>query len=394
MLISMKYSDRICSAGETLERVLPLLGTHGVTRLARITGLDRIGIPVWNAIRPNARSIAIHQGKGIQDVDAKVSATMEALERAVAEDPQVSIREATIEALQAEGVRYEDLAALIGARQDRIAHDDQVEWATGVDLSTQERVMIPKDALVLDRTRPNRYWLSSDGLASGNTEEEAIFHGLLERIERDAETLWLLKSAAKRAASAVDPSSFSDPVLNSLIDKVEVASFRLQLFDMTSDLNVPVFAALLAPMEHSALRYIDVTNGSGAHPVAVRAAIRAVTEAVQSRLTLISGARDDVPPESYNKPAGDHIQAELVASAVPWAGRSLAHPHETIASMLKAIMHQIETRRAGPIIAVRLNPDENRMAVVKVLATKLENPEGQRRQAHGGRALSKMLTFQ
>ena len=81
------YSDRICGPEETWSRIEALLPRFGVTRLSRLTGLDRVGIPVWNAVSPNARSIVINQGKGITDIDAKVSAAMEALERAIAEPP-------------------------------------------------------------------------------------------------------------------------------------------------------------------------------------------------------------------------------------------------------------------------------------------------------------------
>ena len=80
--LSSSYSDRAIPPEETWRRVEPLLRQHGITRLARLTGLDRIGIPVWNAVAPNARSIVINQGKGITDIDARVSAAMEALERA------------------------------------------------------------------------------------------------------------------------------------------------------------------------------------------------------------------------------------------------------------------------------------------------------------------------
>ena len=83
------YSDRICGPEQTWSRIEALLPRFGVTRLSRLTGLDRIGIPVWNAVSPNARSIVINQGKGIADIDAKVSAAMEALERAVAGEPLV-----------------------------------------------------------------------------------------------------------------------------------------------------------------------------------------------------------------------------------------------------------------------------------------------------------------
>ena len=55
---------RICTAQQTLDRILPIKHEFGITRLANVTGLDRIGLPVALAIRPNARSIAVSQGKG------------------------------------------------------------------------------------------------------------------------------------------------------------------------------------------------------------------------------------------------------------------------------------------------------------------------------------------
>ncbi|VVT28228.1 YcaO-like family protein [Hoeflea sp. EC-HK425] len=389
----MIYSDRVCSAEETLERVAPLLATHGITRLARITGLDRIGIPVWNAIRPNARSIAIHQGKGIRDIDAKVSATMEALERAVAEDPIIRTRETSIAKLNAEGARSEALNGLIGAGQPPLQPLDVLGWVQGYDLASDQDVWVPEDAVRLDRTRPTRFWQSSDGLASGNTEDEAIFHALLERIERDAETLWQLEPVGKRTTTAIDPRSFHDPVIAHLIDRIEAAAFRLQLFDITSDLGVPAFSALLAPIDQRPLRYIDVTNGSGCHPIAVRAAIRAITEAVQSRLTLISGARDDVPPESYGWPAHADAVMELAAYSLPWTGKDLVPADLSVADMLPRLLETMEMGKIGPAIKVRLNAEEGRMAVVKLLVPKLENPKGDRRSAFGARALAKLLVF-
>src|SRR5690242_13034932 len=63
----------------------PLLG---ITRLAGQTGLDRTGIYCFAAIRPNSLTIASHQGKGMDELSAKLSAIMEAAEYAVAEAPE------------------------------------------------------------------------------------------------------------------------------------------------------------------------------------------------------------------------------------------------------------------------------------------------------------------
>ena len=67
-------------SGATLARVLPMAPRMGITRFAVLTGLDVLGIPVVAATRPNSRSIAVHQGKGVTLAAAKASAVMEAVE--------------------------------------------------------------------------------------------------------------------------------------------------------------------------------------------------------------------------------------------------------------------------------------------------------------------------
>src|SRR4051812_9830923 len=81
------YSDRAISAEEAVARIWPHLSDLGITRVARQTGLDRVGIPCWAAFRPNSKSLAGAQGKGLTDAAACASAVMEAAEVAVAEDP-------------------------------------------------------------------------------------------------------------------------------------------------------------------------------------------------------------------------------------------------------------------------------------------------------------------
>jgi ribosomal protein S12 methylthiotransferase accessory factor len=61
----LRGTHRIADPGETLARVRPHMASIGVTRLGNITGLDHIGIPVAIAVRPNSRSVAVSQGKGL-----------------------------------------------------------------------------------------------------------------------------------------------------------------------------------------------------------------------------------------------------------------------------------------------------------------------------------------
>ncbi len=374
---------------------MPLLGRYGITRLSRLTTLDNNGIPVWNAVAPNARSIVINQGKGITDIDAKVSAAMEALERAVACDPRAETITTSWKALADAGEAVEPLPCLIATRQEDIGPDDRVEWIKGLDLVSGRAVFVPFEAVTLDRTRPGcRFWQSSDGLASGNTRSEATLHGLLERIERDAYVLWQVGSAASSLRRCIDPRSLEDPIVSSLMDRLESAGLMLRLFDISSDIGIPCYSALLAPADvlgRRHARYLDVMHGSGAHPNPVRAIIRALTETAQSRLTFISGARDDIDPEAFERPLPEATRRSLAAMPQQVRLQTAALPHGAEALLAYTLTH-LEKAGIGSAIAVSLTDEDIPFSVVKVLVPELENPEGGRKRRFGDRAISQTLT--
>ena len=77
--------ERACAPEVTLGRIRPYFGDLGITRVGLVTGLDRVGVPVGMAVRPNGLSLSVHQGKGLTEAAALVSAAMEAVEVALAE---------------------------------------------------------------------------------------------------------------------------------------------------------------------------------------------------------------------------------------------------------------------------------------------------------------------
>ncbi|WEZ85506.1 YcaO-like family protein (plasmid) [Rhizobium sp. 32-5/1] len=388
------YSDRICSADETLSRITPFLPSYGITRVSRLTDLDTIGVPVWSAVSPNARSIVIHHGKGITDADARVSATMEALERAIAGNPSIDTIAATRASLRAERQAVNSLDGLIAQGQMDITDEETIEWVRGTDVLSKSNTWVPREAIVLDRTpEVVRFWQSSDGLASGNTLQEASFHGVLERIERDAETLWNIADAEHRLKTCCDPFGFQDPVIDGLVGRIDGAALVLRLFDITSDIGIACFAAFLAPTAiatKSHPRFIDVTKGSGAHPDPVRAAIRAITEAIQSRLTYISGARDDIYPEIFKRPLPLEILSYFAAhpKAMPLQKTTGSVQLDV---MFDSILRHLRSRSIGSVVMVPLTPPDFPFSVAKVLVPDLENPPGARKRRFGPRAISKAL---
>ncbi len=73
-------THRTTAPDDTLARVASAARQIGITRLGNVTGLDRIGIPVTVAVRPNSRSFSVSQGKGLGLSQALASALMEAIE--------------------------------------------------------------------------------------------------------------------------------------------------------------------------------------------------------------------------------------------------------------------------------------------------------------------------
>ena len=388
------YFDRMRHPDETVLAMRSKFPEFGITRLARLTGLDQIGIPVWAATRPNARTLAVSQGKGLDDAAARASATMEAIEVAVAERPNRPHRRATTAELRGEGRRVQRLDMLLRKGVTPPADDELLAWIEGLDLVSGEAVHVPLEAAILcDGREPVRWWQSTDGLASGNVFWEAALHGLTERIERDAMTLWTLRDDRAVAAACVDVAAFGDAELMRLERIVAGAGFHLRLFDVTSDLGIPVIFAVISPVPNGheeKWKHFDLSAGSGCHPDPVRAAIRALTEAAQSRLTTIAAARDDFEPARYSaKLAGD-----LLAYVRATPRRGPVRPAEPLgprAGWIDAMVGRLARGGVREVIVVPLETGENDFAVAKVFAPDLENPPGDRARTFGPRAVRAMM---
>lgn len=388
------YFDRMRPPDATVAAMRPKFSEFGITRLACLTGLDEIGIPVWAATRPNARTLAVSQGKGLDDAAARASATMEAIEVAVAERAERPHRRATTSELRAEGRRLQRLDMLLRRGVRAPGDDEPIAWIEGLDLLSGEGVFVPLEAAVLcDGRVPVRWWQSTDGLASGNVFWEATLHGLCERIERDALTLWTLRDdhAVERACVAVE--AFADAELSRLDAVVSRAGFRLRLFDVTSDLGIPVIFSVISPVPNGhedKWKHFDLSAGSGCHPDPVRAAIRAVTEAAQSRLTTIAAARDDFEPARYSAKLKGDLLTYVRARPNPAPVRA-PEPLGPRTGWIDAMVERLRRGGVGEAIVVPLATGEDDYAVAKVFAPELENPPGDRGQTFGPRAVRAMM---
>jgi YcaO-like protein with predicted kinase domain len=390
------HSDRLHRAYETVARMRTMFPRFGITRLADVTGLDRIGIPVWMAIRPNAKTLAVSQGKGFTEAAAQASAVMEAAEIASAESFAVPRRIASGRDLMSAGEFPMSLNNLIARGEQLITETDEIAWVEGYDLLQEKTVWVPAEAAAIipaeGSGRRSRFWQSSDGLASGNVMLEAVVHGLCERVERDACVLWQFQSDQQVLEACVDPASLRDSGVNELAERIDRSGFQLRLFDVTSNTGVPVFFAVVAPKpdgHEKHWKHFDLSAGSGCHPSQARAAVRAITEAAQSRVTSITGARDDFDPNLYRTQLKADLTIYLQAEPKSRDGLAEEKPHEP-ADNLNFLLTRLNRIGVTSVIVVPIESDEHGFSVAKVLVPELEHPAGGRRQRFGLRAMNAM----
>lgn len=386
------YCDRVISPAETVRRLEPFLADFGITRVARQTGLDRIGIPCFAAFRPNATTLANSQGKGLDDDAARASAVMEAVEFAIAEDARLPIEGATTAELRAGGIQVFDTRRLMPIGQD-IPEDRSTAFVRGRDLLSGHPVMVPYEVVTIDlqgATLPtlNR---STNGLASGNTEDEAIFHGLCELVERDANAIHLArpKASAKRL---IDIRTIRDSEVLGLIEKIRSAGFDLWLIDQTTDLGIPCCEAIIGDPTYGYSRHFDLATGYGCHPVAARALIRAITEAAQTRVTNIAGSRDDFVPEEYDMALHQSFLEDLDGSSGEGIAMSMGMPPGTpLVALHRFLLERLQARGVTNITIVGMGGEPYGISVVKVFAPDLEDKAANRNWRPGKRYLRAMM---
>lgn len=378
-------SHRICPPEVTLERVKPLLAGAGITRMADITGLDRIGVPTVLAMRPNAPTLANASGKGFTRTAAMVSAAMEGIELHYGEefsprtcgDGHGAGLEATYRELERDGLVC-PLEHLPLTRSSIFEPDSPEDWVIGFDVAQQRPMAVPfacvgmRSSVFRERSRFS-FQVGSNGLSSGNAFLEALCSGLAEVVERDAVTCAKLRCGGHlELERRVDLESIADESVAELVDRFRSAGVGPVVYDCTGDTAVPVYMAyLLDDLKPST----GVFSGYGAHLHPAVAIVRALTEAAQSRAVYIAGSRDDLMSLEHRRMR--RVGAQRSSAAVSGGSVSATQlpPSAAAATFEQDCATFVERiRRVGldHVIVVDLAPPELPISVVRVVVPGLE----------------------
>jgi YcaO-like protein with predicted kinase domain len=375
-------THRLVSPEETLESVRRFFPVMGITRVADITGLDVIGLPVITVCRPNSRSVAVSLGKGLTLAAARASGVMESIEGFMAERITRPLLLGSVSDLRSSHPLV-DVDLLPRAAGSVYHPDAPLLWIEGRELLTGTPRWVPYEMVHTAYTLPRPtgtgcFIATSNGLASGNHLLEAISHAICETVERDAATLHSVRAPRDAASRRIDLRTVDDPGCLEALGRLDRVGMSVSVWDITSDVGVPAFTCRIAEVSQPPAVSAYDAEGMGCHPARNVALLRALTEAAQSRLGHISGARDDpsgwehaygmdeeAPPEPAPDPDGE---AARDFSAIP------VFDGDSFDADVAWELARLRSAGISEVVAVDLTHEDFGIPVVRVVVPGLEGP--------------------
>ena len=277
---------------EFLSKILKVRRKFEVTRVSFINGFAETKLPVAIAYRPNSKVLAQSGGKGISREQTLISALMESYECHTAENVDHSLIDTYQHAKKNMANPYKIATTLKDYRSV-----DPVRWCKAKNIYNSEDVYVPYSAVSLDFRnmsyihKREPMMLTSNGLASGSSWNDACISAIYEVIERHSITVNEMNKTDKKRK--VDQQTIESEDLIKLIKLLEGnEDLRVDLYDNTEWDDFPTYKSI-------------VTNGQmnwagfGTHSDPIIAATRAITEANQARMISISGSREDMNKNFY-----------------------------------------------------------------------------------------------
>lgn len=261
-------------------------------------------------------------GKGMTDVQAKLSGMCEAIERYSGvfrgDEPVIKAKYEDIadkalhpyEYLHFSDWQYDNRDWWNSTHKSdyhmvpfRFQEEREIEWTAFTDLATSKQVYVPTGYSYFGHPDIVDYFdtaCDANGNAAGNTLEEAIVQGFLELVERDSVGIWWYNMLQRQE---VDIDSFEIGYLTELQNYYKSIDRDLTVIDITSDLGVHTFAAVSKKVNREVQ---DIVLGFGSHLDPKIALLRAITE-VNQFMPCVSNSNEEGETDYwYDDPQAIH----------------------------------------------------------------------------------------
>ena len=246
-------------------------------------------------------------GKGSTAEQGEASALMEAIERysGIFQGDEIRTTKRFTDFSEGEAIRPNDILlfseAQYLARHSHTQHESQpapdpfdptakIEWSPVWSLRDNRFRYVPTSLLYFFYSGPAPFHADSNGCAAGNTQQEAIVQGFLELVERDSYAIWWYNRSQR---AEVDLNEFEDSYIRDIKTQFAAAGRKLWVLDVTSDLGVPTYVAMMHWMQNG---QENIEFGSGAHFDPRIALLRTLTELSQFlAIGLMGGGSGEKP---------------------------------------------------------------------------------------------------
>ncbi|HPN08725.1 MAG TPA: YcaO-like family protein [Syntrophales bacterium] len=359
---------------ETLAFIATMKEALGMEDFRDATAGDRIGLPVFTCsrIRPDA-SRTYHTGKGLTRVQAQVSLTMEAIERYSSEYRDCDrnrLIKGSFRELSA-GCRVLHPERLILPKFNDFREDVSYHWVEGFDLDSGEAILVPACSVYhpFGLDDPELMATHTNGVAAGNTMEEAVLHGLLEVIERDA---WSIVKFGRLAAESVSIEDVPEnDFLLSIAGKLRDAEIDVALMDYTLDLGIPVITAKAHDL---AIDMLMPMEGFGAHLDPKAAASRALMEVATTRGLLfqqhgVGRLIEARPLYLFEAFAGDVLGDDPPTKSL--SELAIGYSDDILADIL-SVSARLREHGLSQVIVINLTRDEIQIPTARVIIPGME----------------------
>jgi len=309
--------------------------------------------------------------------EAEVGAHMEAIEYYFAE-PGASETETkcgSIRELCSAGSVEETLGDLVPLHGISIDLGAPLLLAKAHNLESDQQTWVPAELVFRPSPDPEQkvFGSSTNGLASGNSLDEASFCSLLELIERD---IWSLE-LARQSSRLVDFESLPQEILE-VVERVQGLGLELKVRFVTNEYGLPFFATFLFDRQQPSLEGFNGGWGCSLSPTA--AALESVLEAIQARIGMIDGRRKQSRRQSLQTSETVRRSLERQFDQVSEASSPIAFSEipcvsidDSERSPLKSLIQVLRRVVGTPISRVVLTPADCPLQVVRLIVPKLEH---------------------
>jgi len=383
--LQLSSSLRSESAEVSLEAAKRTATRIGISRVTDITRLDRVGLPVYTSVRPRAMrgSLCVNAGKGTRHLEAKVGAYMEAIEFALAEPPayELTIVSRTPRDFLTDNCESLGLLDFCPLFRAKLSLDDPIKAVEAVELIAKKSCFLPAELVFFPFPagwqKFSYFGSNTNGLASGNDVLEATIHAIFEIIERDCRSFQFLRDSSRPVVLSSLP-----PEVHAVFTAIVSAGLQTSLRYCLTEVGVPYFSAIVVEAGTDDPKWVN--TGYGCHALKEIAATRAFCEALQSRLSSIHGARDDLytrhlqfqdwsesKKKAYLRKAHQHLsdlEEQITWTEIPdWKGS-----FRSLDDLIQLLLNKLQEVGFSRVCRVILSPPKCLVKVVRILIPGME----------------------